>query len=77
MEPVRLQLKPHKDNGEVLKKNVVSEIKKYNDDLTYPIEELVEEEKEVLKDVRNGKTPVYHTARDMFEALNRELDCER
>ena len=47
------------------------------DGSAYPIEELIEEEKEVLEDIRSGRTPVYHTAEDMFEALNRELDCER
>ena len=52
-------------------------MKHCDDDLAYPIEELIEEEKEVLEDIRSGRTPVYHTAEDMFEALNRELDCER
>lgn len=76
-EPVRLRLKPRKDNGEVAKRNVISEIKKHNDDFAYPIEEPIEEEKEVPKDIRNGKTPAYPTAGNMFKALNRESDRER
>lgn len=77
MEPVHLQVKSRKNNPEVAKKNGISEMKHCDDDLAYPIEELIEEEKEVLEDIRSGRTPVYHTAEDMFEALNRELDRER
>ena len=77
MEPVHLQVKSRKNNPKVAKKNGISEMKHCDDDLAYPIEELIEEEKEVLEDIRSGKTPVYHTAGDMFEALNRELDRER
>ena len=78
MEPVHLQVKSRKNNPKVAKKNGISaEIRNCDDDLAYPIEELIEEEKEVLEDIRSGRTPAYHTAEDMFEALNRELDCER
>ncbi len=78
MEPARLQVKSHKNNPKVAKRNgIPAEMKHCDDDLAYPIEELIEEEKEVLEDIRSGRTPVYHTAEDMFEALNRELDRER
>ena len=78
MEPVHLQVKSRKNNPKVAKKNGISaEMRNCDDDLAYPIEELIEEEKEVLEDIRSGRTPAYHTAEDMFEALNRELDRER
>ena len=77
MEPVHLQVKSRKNNPKIAKGNGISEMKHCDDDLAYPIEELIEEEKEVLEDIRSGRTPVYHTAEDMFEALNRELDRER
>lgn len=72
-----MQVKSRKNNPKIAKGNGISEMKHCDDDLAYPIEELIEEEKEVLEDIRSGRTPAYHTAEDMFEALNRELDCER
>lgn len=74
---MHLQVKSRKNNPKIAKGNGISEMKHCDDDLAYPIEELIEEEKEVLEDIRSGRTPVYHTAEDMFEALNRELDRER
>ena len=47
-----------------------------DDDLVYSKKELLEGLRQLEKDVKAGKYPVYDTADEMFKALDFELDHE-
>ena len=69
MEPVNLQVKSRKNNPKIAKGNGISEMKHCDDDLAYPIEELIEEEKQALRDMRDGKLQEYDNLEDAFKSL--------
>ena len=70
MEPVHLQVKSRKNNPKVAKKNGTSaEMRNCDDDLVYPVEELIEEEKQALRDMRDGKLQEYDNLEDAFKSL--------